>query len=102
MNKMALVFQNSAKQDIKDIVKWYNSKKQGLGKEFYSEVKSKAKQLTTFPYSFQNRYSDVRTAVLKVFPYMLHYVVDFERKKVVILTVLHTSRNPKIWNDIKR
>lgn len=102
MSKMTLVFQNSAKQDIKNIVKWYNSKKQGLGKEFYSEVKTKVKQLITFPYSSSNRYSDVRIAVLKVFPYMLHYVVDFEKKKVVILAVLHTSQNPKIWNDITR
>lgn len=45
MNKMTLVFQNSAKQDIKDIVKWYNSKKQGLGKEFYSEVNPKQNSL---------------------------------------------------------
>jgi hypothetical protein len=39
----------------------------------------------------------VRTAVLDVFPFMIHYLIDEPGKKIVIIAVLHTSRNPEIW-----
>jgi len=41
----------------------------------------------------------VRTVTLEKFPFLIHYYIDIENKKVVVLGVIHTSRNPELWED---
>ena len=86
-----------AKQDVEEAADWYNSKQAGLGKRFTSQVREKVDQIKQNPYSSANRYEEVRTAVLDVFPFMIHYLIDASHKLVIITAVLHTSRNPDIW-----
>ncbi|PJJ79878.1 type II toxin-antitoxin system RelE/ParE family toxin [Mucilaginibacter auburnensis] len=88
-----------AKQDIKEAAYWYNSRQPGLGKRFTLKVKEKADFIKSEPLATATRYDDVKTAVLDTFPFMLHYTVDQAKKLIVILAVLHTSRNPDIWNS---
>ena len=45
------------------------------------------------------RYDDVRTAILNMFPFMVHFTIDKENKTIVISAVLHTSRNPELWKN---
>lgn len=89
----------TANIDIQDAVKWYNSKKEKLGNRFYSEVKKTFNKLIKNPFAFAIRYNNTRTVLLNDFPYMLHYYVDENKNTVVILTVLHTSRNPNLWKE---
>lgn len=86
-----------ARQDISDVAKWYNSKKKGLGKRFTKEVRSIVKFICKNPETFEIRYDDTRCAVLKVFPYMIHYTIDEENKAIIIVAVFHTSLNPYKW-----
>jgi len=88
-----------AKQDIKEAATWYNKKQQGLGKRFTLQVRQKINFLKAEPYAAAIRYDNVRTAVLDVFPYMAHYIVDESIKSIIIFAVLHTSRNPDIWGN---
>ncbi|MCH4828444.1 MULTISPECIES: type II toxin-antitoxin system RelE/ParE family toxin [Flavobacterium] len=94
MKNFKLVIKSNAQLDLKENINWYNQQKKGLGKTFYSYVKKKAKQLQNYPYSAENRYLEIRTAVVEKFPYMLHYIVDYNNKTIIILAVLHTSKNP--------
>ena len=43
------------------------------------------------------RYNDIRTAVLDVFPFMIHYTIYKEEYLIIISAVLHTSRSPETW-----
>jgi plasmid stabilization system protein ParE len=86
-----------AKQDIKEAADWYNSKQEKLGKRFTQHIREKVNLLKKNPFSSVNRYDEVRTAVLDVFPFMIHYLIDEDKKLVVITAILHTSRNPDIW-----
>lgn len=86
-----------AKEDIKDAATWYESKKEKLGKRFILHVRQITAVIKGNPYLYAIRYNDVRTAVLDVFPFMIHYVIDELEEKVVIIAVLHISRNPDIW-----
>ena len=86
-----------AKQDIKEAAEWYNSKQTGLGKRFTNQVREKVNLVKQNPYSSANRYEEVRTAVMDVFPFMIHYLIDASNKLVCITAVLHTSRNPDRW-----
>ena len=86
-----------AKTDIQDSARWYEKQQQGLGKRFIHQVRDKIRFIEKFPKSARLRNNRVRTAILENFPFMIHYHLDEENKLVIISAVLHTSRNPKIW-----
>lgn len=90
-----------AKLDIREAAFWYNEKLPGLGKRFTSEVREKTSFILKDPKASTTRYLNVRTAVLNKFPFMIHYTVDEANLIVLISAVLHTSRNPEIWETRK-
>jgi len=85
-----------AKEDIREAAKWYNKQQNGLGKKFTAEVRKKVNFIRQNPKASVVRYDDVRTAVLNIFPFMIHYIIDEANKTIVIISVFHTSREPKI------
>jgi plasmid stabilization system protein ParE len=87
-----------AKEDIREAAKWYNKKSQGLGKRFTTEVREKVRFIKQNPTASNVRYDDVRTAVLSIFPYMVHYAVDEPNKTIIVSAVFHTSRDPELWD----
>lgn len=86
-----------AKEDIREAAIWYNKQQKGLGKRFTTEVREKIEFIKQNPYASNVRYNTVRTAVLNVFPFMVHYTVDEKNKTIIVSAVLHTSRDPKLW-----
>lgn len=86
-----------AKQDIKVAAQWYEKRQQGLGKRFTADVRKKVKFIIYQPEAIAIRYDDVRCAVLDVFPFMIHFGIDENKKLVVIFAVLHCSLNPEKW-----
>jgi plasmid stabilization system protein ParE len=87
------------KKDIHEAAQWYQTKQPGLGKRFTGEVRSKVKYLERNPMTCAKKYDNVRTAVLNTFPFLVHYTIDEVKNIVVISAILHTSRNPKIWEN---
>jgi len=51
------------------------------------------------PKACAKKYDEVRTAVLNTFPFLIHYTIDQIQNIIVITAVLHTSRNPGIWEN---
>ena len=88
-----------AKEDIREAALWYNKQSKGLGKRFTTEVQKKVHFIKQNPKASNIRYDMVRTAVLNIFPLMIHYTVDEGNKKVIVSAVLHTSRDPKLWEN---
>ncbi|TKG92987.1 type II toxin-antitoxin system RelE/ParE family toxin [Puteibacter caeruleilacunae] len=87
----------AAQQDIRTAAQWYNKRQKGLGKRFTTEVRNKVYFIQQFPNASNIRYNRIRTAVLNVFPFMIHYVVNDADQAIIITAVLHTSRSPKVW-----
>ena len=88
-----------AKKDIREAALWYEEKQTGLGKRFIRQIREIISLVKKNPKVFNNRYDNVRTAVMKAFPFMIHYTIDEDNKQVIITAVLHTSRNPKNWKN---
>ena len=88
-----------AKQDIKDAAHWYNRQEKGLGKRFTRQVRDKIKHLQNNPKSVAIRYEDIRTVIVNVFPFMIHFSIDEQNKSLVIVAVYHTSLNPEKWKS---
>jgi plasmid stabilization system protein ParE len=86
-----------AKEDIREAARWYNKRQIGLGKRFTTEVREKVHFIRQNPKALIIRYNSVRTAVLNVFPFMVHFTIDEKNKTIIISAVLHTSRNPELW-----
>ena len=88
-----------AKEDLKEAVQWYDSKQKGLGKKFLVKVREKVKHISKNPYLVSVRYDEIRTAVLNIFPFMIHHFIEEEHHSIVITAVLHTSRSPDEWQN---
>ena len=86
-----------AKQDIWEAAAWYNAKQKGLGKRFTAQVREKVLFIRQNPLAAAVRYDEVRTVVLDVFQFMIHYLVDEVQQMVIISAVFHTYRDPGEW-----
>ena len=53
-----------------------------------------------FPEMFARVHGEVRRAMVSRFPYAVFYRI--EPKQVVVLTVLHTARDPRLWPQPRR
>jgi len=88
-----------ANLDITENIEWYNKAQAGLGTTFYNQIKQIINTIRKNPFAFAPRYKKIRTATLKKFPFMVHYFVNDEQESIVIISILHTSRNPKTWDE---
>lgn len=88
----------AAEQDISDSAQWYNEQQKGLGKRFTTQLRNIIRRAQGNPRAFPVRYHNTRTALMDDFPFMIHYQVDEDSRQIIIAAVLHTSRNPDIWN----
>jgi len=92
-----LVFRKEADEDIEQAIDWYNVQNDRLGNHFYSQVKDKLEKLKVSPHLWSVRYDEIHCATVNVFPYLIHYIIEENEQKVVVLGVLHTSKNPNDW-----
>jgi len=84
--------------DIQKATDWYNEQSYGVGTRFQKQVIKQIDKLSTTAEGYKIRYSEVRCMVIKKFPFMVHFLIEDET--VVIFAILHTSRNPKIWDKL--
>jgi len=70
-----------------------------LERSFLLELRAAMKYIHLNPEKTQIWYHVVRIALLKKFPYGIHY--KFEKDTITILGVFHTSQNPERWKKRK-
>jgi ParE toxin of type II toxin-antitoxin system, parDE len=85
------------KEDILESVNWYNQAQKGLGIRFLKEVKEKINYIAENPEKIQVRYQDVQMAIVKTFPFTVHFRYLKQENTIWILGVFHTSINPDKW-----
>lgn len=76
---------------------WYESRSKGLGVRFAQSIDDAFGYIATNPESAQKVDDRVRRSVVKTFPYSIYYHWDSHNGKVLIIAILHFSRNPKVW-----
>jgi mRNA-degrading endonuclease RelE of RelBE toxin-antitoxin system len=67
-----------------------------LEKRFAAAVKATILHLKERPSVHAIRYKNVRIAHTEVFPYAIHFYIDEPNKTIVIIAILHNSRNPDL------
>lgn len=94
-----IVLSPPAIDDIREVSQWYNKRKAGLGLQFVKRIKEVTAYIQENPNMAQIRFEDIRVAVVKQFPYTIHYKIKEELKTVLIHAILHDHRDPRVWSE---
>lgn len=92
---LPVVYRRKVGRDLAAAFGYYEEQTKGLGEKFLAAVDSVFEAIERYPEVFAQIHGAVRRGLVSPFPYAVFYRV--ESKRVVILTVLHTSRDPKLW-----
>lgn len=92
---LPVVYRRKVGRDLAGGFRYYEAQSEGLGERFLAAVDSAFDAIERYPEMFSRVHGEVRRAVLAKFPYAVFYRV--EPKRAVVLTVLHTARDPKLW-----
>ena len=88
-----------AQEDIEYAAFWYELHKNGLGSDFILALDAELNQLSRNPLLNSKIHKDFRRAIINRFPYSVFYIVI--NKQILVLAILHQSRNPKVLKKIK-
>lgn len=87
-----------AEDELSESYDWYQEQQAGLGNRFYNEVNHYLTLLEENPYQFPIKYiEELRSASLTVFPFLIIYWIDEPNNIVFVISVFHTSRNPRVF-----
>jgi len=93
----SLLLSDEAYYDILDAYLWYESARDGLGKDFELCLEAEINRLLKNPLQYQVQYKKIRIAYIERFPYGVHFIID--KKFIKVIAVFHTSRNPENWEE---
>lgn len=90
-----LEFTDEAKSDLKDATNWYKIKNNNLAVDFIVKIENCINYFKENPFISPIIYKNVRKIKIERFPYSILYIIKDE--KIVIFSIMHSSRNPEIW-----
>jgi plasmid stabilization system protein ParE len=93
--RLDIKFHRAANNEFIEASTWYEEKRAGLGAEFIAEIECCLTVMADYPTRYAVVYKEVRQIAVNKFPYGLYFRV--EAKRIVVLAVFHSRRNPSIW-----
>lgn len=91
-----VVLLKEAQSDFKEAFEWYYHINPKLSSRFLLSFKNTLKIIQKNPLLFQIKYDDVRVALLKKFPYLVHFSI--QSQTILVKAVFHTSRDSDNWS----
>ena len=85
-----------ARKELFEAWVWYEKRMFGLGDRFEDEVYNCIKQIEQNPERYAKKNNSFRETKIKRFPYLIIYRIEEEQKFIIISSIFHTSRNPKL------
>lgn len=96
MGQYSIEILKPAEIEFEEAFEYYNEQLPGLGRKFYAEISRYLVSISENPYKFAAKYdNELHFATLKIFPFLIAYWVDEPLKTVFVVSIFHTSRNPK-------
>ena len=96
----SLLLTHEALLDIEQAAQWYETQKEGLGKEFSDTSFGYLDYLSRNAHSHPTVRKEYRELVMKRFPYVIVYRI-IKEKQVVVLGIIHTKKHPSNRNKRK-
>ena len=92
---MTYSFHPEARAEFKEATIYYSEKNPSLASAFYTEVENTIGKIVENPNLYRVIDEDVRRCLAKRFPYAILYTI--EDNYILILAVMHCSREPSYW-----
>jgi toxin ParE1/3/4 len=89
-----VVFRPQAEDEAREVRRWYDGRRAGLGSEFGSAVDAVIDRIAANPFAFPRAHKDTRRAVLRRFPYAIYFRVA---EHTVIVLAVHGRQHPANW-----
>jgi len=96
---LPVIYRRKVGRDLAGAFAWYEDQRARLGEEYLAAVDATFDAIERIPEMFRRVHGEVRRANVSRFPYAVFYRVD--PTSVVVLAVLHTARDPKLWPQPK-
>jgi hypothetical protein len=93
---MEVRFHRLAIREYEDRRTWYESRRDGLGDAFASEVDRAVARIEKSPNRWPVAFVKFRRVRLRRFPYILYYYV-VDPTRALVLAVAHARRRPGYW-----
>ncbi len=94
---MKYEFHPEALDEFEAAAHYYAGCQTGLGQRFIASVESSLQLLAESPTRWRVFEQDVRHHLVHCFHYMVHYSIELDY--VLIIAVMHCSREPGYWRD---
>ncbi len=94
----AFVNRPAVNTDVIDAVDYYKKINPKLAEQFLVRIEEAIIYIAEYPKGFQIKYKNVRTLMLKQFPYHIHYIVNEEENEIVILAIIHAYKAPEDYS----
>jgi len=92
---LELIIRPEAEADIAGAFDWYESRVRGLGFEFLLVLDAVSNSILRNHLVYPIVHRNVHRALTRRFPYAVFFIV--EESRIVVLSVFHVKRNPRIW-----
>jgi plasmid stabilization system protein ParE len=89
-----LIVQPEAEADLQEAYRWYETQRQGLGRDLLTEASRVFLRVAEQPFRHAPIHGETRRVLLRRFPYVVFYIA--REDGVFVLAVLHQRRNPNI------
>ncbi|HEY9510142.1 MAG TPA: type II toxin-antitoxin system RelE/ParE family toxin [Verrucomicrobiae bacterium] len=91
--KRGFVLRRIAEKEFDDSIAYYEAERESLGWESRATIEECFQRIADNPEWFPKIRGEVRRAVIRRFPFVIHFLIEQER--IVILSVFHASREPE-------
>ncbi|MFN8625776.1 MAG: type II toxin-antitoxin system RelE/ParE family toxin [Candidatus Binatia bacterium] len=95
MIEYRLISEPPADLDVEAAFEWYENERPGLGAEFLDELRAAYKRIADGPLKYRELRGGIRRALLRRFSYAVYFAIEADI--VVVVAVLHASRDPAEW-----
>ena len=93
--KLSSILSSRAQKEIEQAWKWYEDRQSGLGDRFVKEVITRIHKIEETPERYHERHKLYRETPVPIFPFLIIYRLNKRKNSVRIVSVFHTSLNPK-------
>ena len=90
-------FHPEALAEYQEAALYFADRQPGLERRYIASVESALKRIAESPRSFRSFDGDIRRCLTRVFPYSVLYSIESDH--VLIIAVMHTSREPDYWRE---
>ena len=94
---LAVAFRPAARSEFDETALRYESNRAGLGAAFVAAISQAVLLAAEHPLRYPVIHRNIRRVRAKRLPYSVYYVA--EARRVVVLSVFHSSRSPLIWQQ---